>query len=107
MAPEIHQNSGPFDGHAIDMWALGPILFMMVCGYPPWEEASDFDELFLHCSRGNFGRLASHWNLELSEDLIELLQGMFWLNPKDRLSLEQVRDHPWMNGPVAQPTAIE
>ena len=29
-------------------------------------------------------------------DAMDLLQRMFWLDPTDRLSLEQVCAHPWM-----------
>ena len=27
---------------------------------------------------------------------MDLLQGMFWSDPRRRLSLEQVKAHPWM-----------
>ena len=107
MSPEIRRNNVPFDGHAIDMWALGPMLFMMVCGFPPWDTASDTDQKFRYCSSGYFVQLASHWNLGLSSDLMDLMQRMFWYNPNDRLSLGQVRDHPWMNGPVQRPESLK
>lgn len=104
ISPEICENRGPFDGHAVDMWALGPILFMMVCGFPPFEIADRTDSKFLHFSGGQCEQLLTHWNLGLSRNLMDLLQRMFWVRVSDRLSLAQVRAHPWMNGPMAQPT---
>ena len=32
MSPEIHENKQPFDGFAVDMWAAGVILFLMMTG---------------------------------------------------------------------------
>mmetsp|Transcript_5107 Transcript_5107/g.5886 ORF Transcript_5107/g.5886 Transcript_5107/m.5886 type:complete len:92 (+) Transcript_5107:146-421(+) len=86
------------------MFALGPILFMMVFGNQPWEMA-DFrrDPYFAEYSKGGFARCAAKVEHGLSENLIDLLQKMFYLDPKDRLSLEQVRSHPWMQGQKMKP----
>lgn len=96
MAPEIEQNTQPFDGYAVDMWAVGVILFLMVTGFNPWERPSLSDEKFLFMTNGYLVQMLTEWNLELSADVMDLLQRMLWVDPKDRLSLEQVRAHPWM-----------
>ena len=75
----------------------------MVAGFPPWEIADRMDEKFYFISNGYFEQTVRGWNLGLSADLIDLLQRMFFLNPRDRLSLEQVRAHPWMQGDVNPP----
>mmetsp|Transcript_7108 Transcript_7108/g.6752 ORF Transcript_7108/g.6752 Transcript_7108/m.6752 type:complete len:101 (+) Transcript_7108:158-460(+) len=93
----------PFDGYAIDMWALGPLLFLMVCGFPPWDQAIEEDERFRYFSGGHFRQTVQSWNLGLSEDIMDLLQRMFWKDPTQRLSLAQVRAHPWMDGPEMPP----
>jgi serine/threonine protein kinase len=46
MSPEIYKNATPFDGFAVDMWAAGVILFLMVTGFPPWDRACNTDERF-------------------------------------------------------------
>lgn len=103
MSHEVRDGRRAFDGYAVDMWAAGPLLFLMAAGFSPWEQASMADERFQRFSAGQFAQIARHWNLGLSEDLMDLLQRMFWLDPRHRLSLEQVRAHPWMNGPVTPP----
>ncbi len=103
MSPEIRSNRSKFDGHAVDVWALGPILFLMVAGFPPFEIADLSDERFYHFSRGYFQQIVTNWNLGLSADLMDLLQRMFWLKPEMRLSLNQVREHPWMRGDQVSP----
>jgi len=84
-----------FDGHAVDLWATSLLLFAM-CGCYPWNAADLVVETFRQSSSGNFARIASFNGCELSDELLDLLQNMFFLNPRDRLSLEQIRVHPWM-----------
>jgi len=104
ISPEIRNNWLNFDGHAVDIWALGPILFLMVLGFPPFEQANSHDERFQLMTSGYFGHLARSWNLDLTPNLICLLGRMFHLRPEERLSLEQIRAHPWISqGESVQP----
>lgn len=96
MSPEIYNNNEAFDGFAIDMWAAGVILFLMLTGFPPWERACATDDRFKYMTAGYMVQMLTEWELGLSSDAMDLLQRMLWLDPKDRLSLEQVRAHPWM-----------
>jgi hypothetical protein len=45
----------------------------------------------------NLVRMLTEWQVGLLGDAMDLLQRMFWLDPTDRLSLEQVCAHPWMS----------
>jgi serine/threonine protein kinase len=105
MSPEIHNNNAPFDGYTVDMWAAGVILFLMLTGFPPWDRPSLTDERFKYMSAGYLVQMLTEWEIGLSSDAMDLLQRMMFLDPKDRLSLDQVRAHPWMvNGPRQPPT---
>ena len=107
MSPEIYQNSDPFDGFAVDMWAAGVILFLMLTGFPPWERACPTDERFHYMTAGYLVQMLTEWEIGLSGDAMDLLQRMLFLDPKDRLSLDQVRAHPWMvNGHRAHPLGL-
>ena len=99
MAPEVvvaNENKS-VDGHAIDVWALGPILFYMLYGNFPWECAIASDDCFRLISAGHFEKVADHWDLTCSPNLNVFFQRIFFRDPKRRLSLEQIRAHPWMN----------
>ena len=96
MSPEIYRNEEPFDGFAVDMWAAGVILFLMLTGFPPWERACPTDERFHYMTAGYLVQMLTEWEIGLSSDSMDLLQRMLFLDPKDRLSLDQVRAHPWM-----------
>jgi serine/threonine protein kinase len=107
MSPEIYRDKDPFDGYAVDVWAAGVILFLMLTGFPPWERACATDERFKFMTAGYLVQMLTEWNLGLSGDALDLLQRMLFLDPKDRLSLDQVRAHPWMaNRPIAPPANL-
>jgi len=103
-APE-NNNEVPFDGHAVDMWAVGVCLFSMLTGRHPWTTAKKTDECFRHYSAGHLVNiLTNEPSINLSGDAMDLLQRMMLADPMDRLGLQQVRAHPWMKGPVSNPT---
>lgn len=105
MSPEVYKNKDAFDGYAVDMWAAGVILFLMLTGFPPWERACQTDERFKYMTAGYLVQMLTEWEIGISSDAMDLLQRMLFLDPKDRLSLDQVRAHPWMVNGVSQPPA--
>jgi len=103
MSPEVYSER-PFDGHAVDMWAVGVCLYMMLTGTGPWTRAATHDDKFRLMSTGCLVELfTNYWGITLSGDAMDLLQRMLFKDPQDRLSLQQVRDHPWMDGPMINP----
>lgn len=96
LSPEVLLSEQPFDGPAVDLWAAGVMLFIMLTGLPPWEEPKMTDENFKLMTTGYLMQILTERRVGLSEDAMDLLQRMFWVDPADRLSLEQVCAHPWM-----------
>ena len=49
MAPEILKNKG-YDSGAVDLWSVGVILYILLCGFPPFyeEELPALFEQILH-----------------------------------------------------------
>ena len=102
MSPEIRWSAPYFDGYAVDLWALGPMLFIMTTGRALFEFADNANPTFQQITkRGGLADVVD--NEGLSPELIDLLQQMMWLDPRRRLSLQQIREHPWMQGPMAPP----
>ena len=54
------------------------------------------DENFKLMTTGYLMQILTERRVGLSEDAMDLLQRMFWVDPADRLSLEQVCAHLWM-----------
>jgi serine/threonine protein kinase len=102
---EILEDLGPFDGFTVDLWAVGVIMFIMLTGFPPWERAcrrtNGFYQAFVHY--GSFQPLLRRRAIGLSGEAMDLMQRMLFLNPQGRLSLDQIRAHPWMLLPMELP----
>lgn len=96
ISPEVLKSQVPFDGFAIDLWASGVILFIMLVGLPPWEFAREEDPRYRMVTRGGLERMLRSWQRPVSAQAADLLQKMLRENPRDRLSLAEVQDHPWV-----------
>lgn len=104
MSPEIFSNRQPFDGFAIDLWAAGVILYIMITGFPPYDQAHVSDPRFEAIVKGRLLSQLVEWDIILSPEIGDLLQRMLQLSPKKRLSLDQVIRHPWVcSGEVQTP----
>jgi len=108
MAPEIILKKS-YKGEAVDIFACGIILFIMVSGIPPFLKAdAKTDRYYRHIYRKEF---AEFWDVHerhrahetngeqfYSEEFRDLINAMFAYKPSDRPSIEQIKNHPWFNG---------
>ena len=108
MSPEVFANTEAFDGFAIDLWAAGVILYIMLTGFPPYDQASRTDQRFDLIVNGRLVDQLRNWDIVLSDEVGDLLQCMLVLDPRDRLNLAEVMGHPWVTtGPVQAPPPAE
>jgi serine/threonine protein kinase len=96
ISPEILTSDGPFDGFAIDLWATGVILFIMLVGLPPWEFARLEDPRYKMVMKGKLARMLDSWKRPVSPLAADLMQKMLMEDPRQRLSLTEILDHPWV-----------
>jgi serine/threonine protein kinase len=103
VAPELLLNK-PFDGYAVDLFAAGVMLFVMLLGsealfVAPLPEDRKFQDI---CVEGNLKELLQRMeskhskSFSISIDATDLLQKMLRAEPKDRLSLSQIQQHAWV-----------
>lgn len=90
-APEILLGD-EYDAPAVDIWSLGVILFMLVCGQPPFQEANDSETLtmIMDCKYTVPPRVSAGCR--------DLITRMLQRDPKRRASLEEIESHPWLQG---------
>lgn len=96
--PEIINKSEYVDAFALDMWAVGIVLFIMLVGRAPFEWAHPTDQRYEKASRGDLKSLLKLLEIRLSPEAIDLLQGFFHHDPRKRLTLAEVMNHPWVQG---------
>eukprot|EP00541_Cyclophora_tenuis_P011135 CAMPEP_0116554528 /NCGR_PEP_ID=MMETSP0397-20121206/7643_1 /TAXON_ID=216820 /ORGANISM="Cyclophora tenuis, Strain ECT3854" /LENGTH=391 /DNA_ID=CAMNT_0004079701 /DNA_START=123 /DNA_END=1295 /DNA_ORIENTATION=+ len=95
MSPEVYADTDNFDGFAIDLWAAGVILYIMLTGFPPYDQASMTDQRFELIVNGRLMEQLHNWDIFLSDDAGDLMQKMLQLKPRDRLTLAEIMSHPW------------
>jgi Protein kinase domain len=105
MSPEIFWNIQPFDGAAADVWTVGTILFCMVTGQHSYQQPVDADQQFYWMSR-RLPRLLGDWGVRLSPAGIHLLQNMLQVDPRLRLTIDEVMNHPWLQEPDETPMVM-
>jgi len=112
MAPELFYEQ-PYDGSVVDLFAVGVILFILVCENPPFEVATGED----YCYKLLIMNKQDHfWHIHASDkpgklsffsnEIRHLINSMLSFRPDFRLSIPQIKAHPWYNGPVPRPEDV-
>uniref|UniRef100_A0A182VRS2 SNF-related serine/threonine-protein kinase n=1 Tax=Anopheles minimus TaxID=112268 RepID=A0A182VRS2_9DIPT len=88
-APEILLGDS-YDAPAVDVWSLGVILFMLVCGHPPFQEANDSETLtmIMDCKY----TMPAH----VSDGCRNLISKMLVREPEKRATLQQIAVDEWL-----------
>jgi len=90
IAPEVLQ--GKYD-QSCDIWSAGVILYILLCGYPPFYGDSD-RQILESVKKGKFAFDGEEWD-GVSKEAKDLITKMITL-PTKRLTAAQVLEHPWM-----------
>merc|ERR1719156_358721 len=91
VAPQVL--AGKYDQSA-DLWSCGVIMYVLLCGYPPFYGETDADVLS-KVRLGNFSFNAADWK-NVSEDAKNLIRMLLKMNPRDRYTAEQALNHEWI-----------
>ncbi|KAK0148329.1 Maternal embryonic leucine zipper kinase [Merluccius polli] len=96
-APELIQGKS-YIGSEADVWSMGVLLFALLCGYLPFDDDNCM-VLYRKITRGDYDNPA--W---LSTGSVLLLNQMMQVEPKRRVTVRHLLDHPWVlkdfNSPV-------
>uniref|UniRef100_A0AAV1UTL2 Protein kinase domain-containing protein n=1 Tax=Peronospora matthiolae TaxID=2874970 RepID=A0AAV1UTL2_9STRA len=84
---------------ACDMWALGCVLYIMLCGTHPFDlDGMSSDHVIEHCIEVEPITFAfSAWN-NVSPDAKDLVTKLLAKDPARRLTVDQMLQHPWIVG---------
>ncbi|CRK95580.1 CLUMA_CG009041, isoform A [Clunio marinus] len=102
-APEILLGDS-YDAPAVDVWSLGVILYMLVCGQPPFQEANDSETLtmIMDCKYS----IPNH----ISAGCKKLISVMLVREPEKRATLQQISVDSWLKddeNPKSEPQQPE
>ncbi|XVE60516.1 hypothetical protein DITRI_Ditri05aG0135200 [Diplodiscus trichospermus] len=94
IAPEVLSKK-EYDGKIADVWSCGVTLYVMLVGAYPFEDPDDPKNF-----RKTIGRILSvHYSIpdyvRVSIESKHLLSRIFVANPEKRISIPEIRSHPW------------
>ena len=98
MAPEVYDTTlTHINPMLCDIWALGVVLFVALSGCFPMENSTENDFKFQYIVGNRLQELVDRWQLPIPPAAVDLIQKLLQRNPAERLTIAQIRDHPWMN----------
>ena len=77
----------------VDIWGLGVLIFELVFGYAPFSSTFN-EERFNNIKAGKI-----NWPKDLGDeykDLKDLIEKILRVDPKERISLDEIENHPWL-----------
>ncbi|KAA6415495.1 MAG: CAMK RAD53 kinase [Lasallia pustulata] len=100
VAPEILENSKHRKyTRAVDVWSLGVVLYICLCGFPPFS-----DELYTpqhpytlsqQIKMGSFDYPSPYWD-SVGDPALDLIDKMLTVDIDKRISIDDCLEHPWI-----------
>uniref|UniRef100_A0A7N8XJS6 calcium/calmodulin-dependent protein kinase n=1 Tax=Mastacembelus armatus TaxID=205130 RepID=A0A7N8XJS6_9TELE len=104
MAPEtVTEHEQSFSGKALDVWAMGVTLYCFVFGKCPF-----YDEYIVSLHNKIKNKPVEFPEIPLiSKELKELIECMLDKNPETRITIPQIKLHPWVTENGTNPLPLE
>ncbi|XP_075430309.1 MAP kinase-activated protein kinase 3 [Ascaphus truei] len=88
-----------------DMWSLGVIMYILLCGYPPFYSNTGqpiSPGMKKRIRMGQYEFPTPEWE-DVSEEAKQMIRLLLRTDPTDRMSIIQFMNHPWINQSMVVP----
>jgi len=92
VAPEIISRKG--HGIAVDLWSIGVITYVLLCGFPPFY-GEDQAQLFKAILEADYVFEKEYWG-EISDNAKDFIKKLLVVNPAERMNCDQALKHIWL-----------
>ena len=94
VAPEILKNK--LYGTEVDNWSLGVILFIILCGRPPFKSPNrDRKQMFIKICDGDYEFQPEYWST-ISKSSQDLVTRFLTVDQKERITAKEALKHEWI-----------
>ncbi|VDM55126.1 unnamed protein product [Angiostrongylus costaricensis] len=110
-APEVLDlgDTLPEYNEQCDLWSLGVILFTMLSGQVPFHARSKTEsatEIMQRIRKAQFSFEGEAWRA-VSAEAKQLINGLLTVDPKKRLSMQELSQHVWLNSAASLETPLQ
>jgi calcium/calmodulin-dependent protein kinase I len=98
VAPEVLAQK-PY-GKSVDVWSIGVIAYILLCGYPPFYDENDAN-LFAQILKGEFEFDSPYWD-DISDSAKEFIRQLICVDVSKRFTCRSALGHPWISGGTAK-----
>ncbi|KAH0543520.1 hypothetical protein FGG08_002188 [Glutinoglossum americanum] len=99
VAPEIINKGDRRYTRAVDIWSLGVVLYICLCGFPPFSDElnrPDYPyDLLEQIRRGIFDFPSPYWD-DIDDHAMDLIDKMLSVDADERLTVDECLHHPWI-----------
>lgn len=107
VAPEILEDSRHRRyTRAVDIWSLGVVLYICLCGFPPFSDELCSKEnpytLTQQIKTGRFDYPSPYWD-SVGDPALDLIDRMLTVDVEKRYTIDDCLEHPWTTQKVPNP----
>ncbi|KAK6192762.1 hypothetical protein SNE40_004180 [Patella caerulea] len=101
--PGAASNNKPcFYDKSCDMWSIGVILYIMLCGYPPFYSETPSNHLSSKMRKkilsGDYEFPEDDWR-NISKSAKDIISRLLHIDPSQRMTIDELIIHPWLLNP--------
>jgi serine/threonine-protein kinase Chk2 len=107
VAPEILEDSRHRRyTRAVDVWSLGVVLYICLCGFPPFSDELYSKEnpftLTQQIKTGRFDYPSPYWD-SVGDPALDLIDRMLTVDVEKRYTIDDCLEHPWTTQKLPNP----
>ncbi|KAH7062112.1 kinase-like domain-containing protein [Macrophomina phaseolina] len=111
VAPEILEASNHRRyTRAVDVWSLGVVLYICLCGFPPFSDELYSPEnpytLSQQIKLGRFDYPSPYWD-SVGDPALDLIDKMLTVDVDKRITIEECLEHPWTRNACGPGASID